>query len=115
MLSFAATTCHVKQVVAGAPDAFGNPVESYAEPVDVPGVLVAPSKSTSEVEEGRPHAVMDGVDLYVPTDAPELTWRGARVVVDGWGEFDVDGDARRYPVPRGFSHDTVVRAVRHRG
>lgn len=115
MLSFAATTCHVAQVVAGERDGFGNPTATYADPVDVTGVLVAPVASDDELEEGRPHAMGEALDLYVPVGAPEIAWRGALVEVDGRGEFDVVGDARQWPVPAGFRHGTVVRVARHRG
>lgn len=115
--AWAARTVSVRQLVEGADDTFGNPTHSYSEPVEVSGVLVAPSDEESVADDGRPHAVVDTIDLYVPSSAPAIEWRGAQVDVDGGGrfDFDVDGDARRWPVPHGFPRNTVVRAVRRRG
>lgn len=116
MIGWAARTVHVRQRVGGAKDDFGNDVVTYAEPVDVGGVYVAPSTADDDIEDGRPDGAVVIYSLYVPKGAPEIEWRGAKVGIDGLdGEYDVISVERGWPTPPGFTHDTVVRVVRHLG
>lgn len=104
----------VRPALMGPPDAFGNPRASLGEPVEVPGVLVAPASPRAGIEEGRPHGAEVALSLYVPKGA-SAPWRGAQVEVGGRA-YDVVGDPVPYPSelapgPWGM----VVEVVRHEG
>ena len=82
----------------GARDALGNEVEAYAEPVDVPNVLVQPGP-TADLDASRPEGVAVAFTLHFPK-----TWegdlRGARVSLPApweWGNpYRVAGVPMRY-------------------
>lgn len=77
----------IKALDQDAEDTHGNPVESWADPVDWPGCAVAPSKSDEPVEAGRT-AVITLLDVFGPYDMvvgphDRAVWRGTEYEVVG--------------------------------
>lgn len=79
-----------------ARDGFGNAVESYSEPIDVPNVLVQPG-ACADLDSTRPEGVRVSLTLHFPRGFAERL-RGAKVALPApWkGEYSVVGDPMPY-------------------
>lgn len=84
-------TVGVRAYQSGAEDAHGNPVESWADPVDVPVHGISPGSD-------EPHVTNRDLSIIEWTVyAPAGTHVGPmdRVVIDG-REFEVEGEVKDY-------------------
>lgn len=98
----------------GTRDGFGNDVESYAAPVEVGNVLVAPG-SCQDLDATRPEGVRVSLTLHFPRTWTERL-RGARVTLAGryQGTYAVVGDPMPYMgenCPTAWSMPVEVEAV----
>ena len=92
---FSTVTATVRTPVFGAADRFGNPAVAY-EAATVPGVLVAPS-ATSSTEAERPNGAQATLTVHMPKSfTGDL--RGAFIDLPApWGDgWKVDGDPLPY-------------------
>lgn len=111
---FKGRTIKVRPVVFGDPDAFGNPVKDYDEPVEVADVLIAPGNPEGDIEDGRPYGAVVSFTLYVPKGI-DVEFRGAQVEIDG-EVFEVLGDPRPYPPELVLGpRNLVVKLARYEG
>lgn len=78
MLSIAGETVSVSALEKGARDALGNEAESWAEPIDVDGVVVGRRSTTSPTSPEQPDAIEDRLAFCFPTGF-DLDLRGAKI------------------------------------
>lgn len=92
---------------AGAEDATGNPVESWAELVSV-GVYAFDPGSTSEPRDGNDRVIVEPT-VYMPATVVF----GHRDVVWARGErYEVDGDTREWVHPTDSTRRANVATLR---
>ena len=92
---------------AGARDRFGNEVGAWAEPVEVPHVLVSESTDDDQ-QHTRPHGIRSVYTLSFRHDCA-LEMRGAKVTVRG-RELHVAGAPTHGPRLNANPYDMTVRA-----
>lgn len=86
-------TVSVRARTGSVADEFNNEVPTYAAPVDVPGVVVAPGTTTGETRQ-HPDGVSVALTLHFPKSY-DGDLRGALVTVRGH-EYRVVGDPEGY-------------------
>lgn len=101
---------------AGAADRLGNPTLTYADPVRVPGCLLAPS-STQDLGGVRAAGTEATMVAHLPRGI-SLDLRGALVSADGSEWMRVVGDPQAYPagsLPDGWPWGTQAYLARWEG
>lgn len=99
-------TLGIKRRVEGERDRYGNPVVSYAGPVEWPVYSVAPRVSSEPSEENR-DPVIRGLTVHAPLDGPRPGSHD--LVVHGGQDWDVVGDVGEW------DKNPHVEETRHRG
>lgn len=92
---------------AGARDRFGNEVDAWAEPVEVPHVLVSESTDDDQ-QHTRPHGITSVYTMGFRYDC-DLEMRGAKVTVRG-RELLVAGSPTHGPRLQVNPYNMTVRA-----
>lgn len=102
-------TLGIKRRVEGERDRYGNPVVSYADPVEWPVYSVAPrgQAGLSEPFEANRDPILRGVTVHAPVDGPRPGPHD--LVVLGGLDWDVVGDVGVW------DDNPHVPATRHRG
>lgn len=104
-------TVGVRAYVEGATDAHGNPIDSWAAPVDIDVYAVAP-RTSSEPDPARSEVV---VGLQVMAPPGTTVDHRSRVVVDGV-EYEVEGDVADWTRgPFGFAPGVLINLKRTGG
>lgn len=98
-------TVQVRVKLDGGTDRLGNEEPAWAEPVDVPRVLVSAS-TDDDREYARPFGIRSVVTMAFPRTC-ELDLRGAKVTVGG-ATYRVAGEPVHVPSP--IDWDMIVRA-----
>ena len=90
------STVSVRQRMRDSRDSFGNEVVEWGEPVEVPGVVIAPGKCES-LDAMRPEGVRVALTLHFPKGYADRL-RGAQVTLSGRyaGKYIVVGDPMPY-------------------
>lgn len=100
-------TVGVRAQVSGAVDRYGNPVSSFADPVEYAVYAVSPRQSVEEDETGR-RPIVTGLTVYAPLGVP--VGPHDRVDVDGV-TYEVEGEPGKWvyrsPGPSGIQFNLV--------
>lgn len=105
----------LKRRVSGGKDRHGNPVNTWAEPVTVPVLGIAPASREEPREQGRFDAVYTVWTIYAPLGTEVGPYD--RVVLPGGVETDVVGEVGVWsnnPHSLNQNHGGVVFSVQRR-
>ena len=99
----------------GETDAYGNPIESYAKPVEVSNVVVGSGGVEMTRRDGQPHALEYDRTFYFPLGYND-DLREAIITRDGVDYEAVDAFTyTEKNIPPGIDWNAVVKAVRFDG
>jgi len=107
-------TVGVRMYGEAGDDGFGNPVESWSDPVDVPVYGVAPGTPGEDYEPGR---IASNIPMVVIGPSSSLADVSARdLIVWAGKEYEVDGVPEDFDHgPFGFEPGCRIRMIRVEG